>query len=167
MLIFCWIQAKCRCSPTELAPLVLRILPLQFLLELRVMFAPEAGEVLRDLNRAHVGCKDVKKNRDSAHGDFGRGIDVVEFLDAKRYVRRIAKFVGNFWRFAVGEVEAFGSMFVDQFLLGRTQPGFHDTFHGLVLDIFVAECAVTDLFYQMTAIFATDWRQSQFWTPSA
>src|SRR5258707_354919 len=115
------------------------IFALEFLFEPRVMFAPEAGEVLGDLDWAHVGRKDVEEDGDATHGDFWSSIDVVEFLDAKGDVRRIAEFVGNLWRLAVGKIETFGSVFVEEVLLGRAEPGFEDAFDGFVFDVFVTE----------------------------
>jgi len=131
------------------------------------VFAPEAGEVLGDLDGTHVGREDVKEDRNAAHSDFGGGIDVVEFLDAKGDVRGIAEFVRNFWYLAIGEVEALRSVFVEQVLLGRAEPGFENVFHGFVFDVFVTECAVADLFDEMAAVFIVDGRQSEFGTPSA
>ena len=129
------------------------------------MFAPEAGEILGDLDGTHVGREDVKEDGNAAHGDFGGGIDVVEFLDAKGNVRGIAEFVRNFRCLAIGEVEAFGSVFVEEVLMGRAEPGLEYAFHRFVFYVFVAESPMADLFDEMAAVFVVDGRQSEFRAP--
>src|SRR6185436_3183899 len=64
------------------APLVLRILPLQFLFHPRVMVPPESGQVLGDLNGSIVGGQDVDQNRDFAERDARRRRHAVKFLNA-------------------------------------------------------------------------------------
>lgn len=56
---------------------------MQLGLQARVVFAPEVGEVLGDLDRAHAGGEDLDGDRDTAKGDAGGAGDVVEFLDAQ------------------------------------------------------------------------------------
>jgi len=146
---------------------VLGIFALEFLFQSRVVFAPETGEVLGNLDGAHVWREDVDENRNAAHSDFGCGVDVVEFLDAQGDVRRIAQFIGNFWRFAVGKVEAFRGMFVEQVLLGGTEPGLENGFDGFVFDVFISECAVANLFDEMAAVFIVDGWQREFRAPLA
>ena len=141
-----------------LAPFVLGIFALEFLFEAGVMFAPEPGEVLGDLDWAHVGRQYVNENWNAAHGDFRCGVDVVEFLDAEGDVWGISEFVRNFRCFAVGEVEAFGSVFVEEVLLGRAEPDLEHVFDGFVFDVFVAESAVADLFDEMAAVVVVDRR---------
>src|ERR1041385_1283342 len=101
---------------------MLWIFALQFLFYARVMFAPKAGKVLRDLDRAHVGREDVDEDGNATHRDFGCGIDIVEFLNAQGDMRRIADFVRNFGSFAIGKVEAFRSVLIEEFLLSRAKP---------------------------------------------
>lgn len=140
---------------------------MEFLFQSRVVFTPEAREVLRDLDRARVRREHMHKDWNAAHGDFGCGVDVVEFLDAQCDVRRIAELVGNFWRLAVGEAETFRSVFVEEVLLSRAEPGFNNRLHRFVFDVFIAKCTVTDLFDEMTAVFISDWRESEFRAPLA
>ena len=146
---------------------MLGIFALQFLFEARVVFAPEARQILGDLNGTHVGRENVDEDRDAPHRDFGCGVDVVEFLNAQGDMRGISEFVGNFGRLAVGKVEAFRSMFVEKVLLSGAEPGFEDVFDRFVFDIFVAESAVADLFDEMTAVFVFDGRQNEFRAPLA
>ena len=47
------------CSLRRSPPRVLGILPLELLFEARIMFVPEPFQVLRNLNRTHVGSEDV------------------------------------------------------------------------------------------------------------
>jgi hypothetical protein len=146
---------------------VLGIFALKFLFEAGVVFAPEAGEVLGDLDGTHVRGEDVDENGNAAHRDFGGGVDVVQLLNAECDVGRIAEFVGNFGGLAVGEVETFGSMFIEKVLLGGAEPGFEDAFDRFVFDVFVAECAMADLFDEVATVFIVDGRQSEFRAPLA
>jgi hypothetical protein len=146
---------------------VLGIFALEFLFEARVVFAPEAGEVLGDLDGTHVGGEDVDENGNAAHRDFWGGVDVVQLLNAECDVGRIAEFVGNFGGLAVGEVETFGSMFVEEVLLCGAEPGFEDAFDGFVFDVFVAESAMADLFDEMATVIVVDGGQSEFRAPLA
>src|SRR5262249_49228689 len=61
--------AACYLATLGSAPLVFRILALQFRFDTRVMFAPEAGKVTGDLNRTHAGCKNMDIERNTAHRD--------------------------------------------------------------------------------------------------
>jgi len=70
---YCW-GSSLRLS---LSPFVPGIAALELLLEPRVVVAPEAREVLGDLDRPHTGGQDMEQYRDSPHGDARRGGHII------------------------------------------------------------------------------------------
>ena len=135
------------------APFVLGVFALEFLFDPRVVLAPEAGEVLGDLDGALAGGEDVDEDGDAVHRDAGGGVDAVELLDAQGDVGRVGGVVGDFGGAAVGEGEAFGGVLLQEGLLGGAEPAFHDGLGGLVLEVFGAEGAVADLLDEVAAVF--------------
>src|SRR5690349_10394345 len=93
-------------SPTHRSnspPLMFGILALQFLFHAWVLFAPEGGEVLRDLHRPQIRGQDMNQDRHPPPANVRSGIDVVKLLDAHCNVRRGASFITDFRRAAIGE----------------------------------------------------------------
>jgi len=65
------------CSAKRSAPQVLGVFPLKLGFDARVVFAPEAGQILRDLDGFHPGREDVHHHRDAAQADLGGLVDIV------------------------------------------------------------------------------------------
>src|ERR1035437_5106554 len=152
---------------SHLAPFVARILALEFLLDPRVMFAPEAGEVLGDLHRSLAGCQDVQQHRDAAHRDAGRGGDTEELLDAQGDVRRVARFIDHPGSTAIGQGEALRGVLFEELLLGGAQPALYHGLHRLVLKVLPVERAMADLLDQVAAVRVADRREGEFGAPLA
>jgi hypothetical protein len=61
---------------------VLGVFAAEFLLDARVVVAPEAGEVFGDLDRALAGGEDMKNEGEASGSEGGERLDAEEFLDA-------------------------------------------------------------------------------------
>ena len=81
---------------------MLRIFPLQFLLEFRIGFTPENRKVLSDLHRAVIWREHLNTDGNAAAGNPERFFDTVQILDARRNRRRAVDGVDNFYSAAVG-----------------------------------------------------------------
>src|SRR5258705_147524 len=82
-------------------------------------------------------------------------------------MRRVGLVVSHFGGLAISEREPFRCVFVQQVLLGGTQPCLQHTFDWFVLDILVTECPVTNLLCQMLALLNSDGWKPQFRAPLA
>src|ERR1035437_4735874 len=152
---------------SRLPPFVARILALEFLFDPRVMFAPEAGEVLGDLHGPLTGSQDVQQHRDAAHRDAGGGGDTEELLDAQGDVRRVARVIDHPGIAAIGQGEALRGVFLKELLLHGTEPAFYHGLHRLVLQVLAAKGAMADLLDQVAAVLVCDGGKGEFGTPLA
>ena len=133
-----WKTGGREADPTNaLAPFVFGVFAAEFLLDAGVVVAPEAGEVLGDLDGALAGGEDVEDEGDAAGGEGGEGIDAEEFLDAGGDEGFGGVGVLDLEGAAVGEVDAFGGEFVDEGGLGGGEEGFDGVEDGAVLDFLV------------------------------
>ena len=131
------------------------------------MVAPEAGEVLRDLDGPLAGGEDMHQHRHAPHGDARRSGHAEELLDAEGDVWRIGRIVDHFGGPAVRQGQAFRGVLLEERLLCAAEPAFHHSLDGLVLEILAAEGTVADLLHQVASILFADGRQLQFRAPLA
>src|SRR5262249_33486958 len=135
----------CSAEIRVLAPLVLRIFPLQLRLNSRVVLAPEIREVLSDLHGPHTWRQDVYAERNAAHRNFWCLCPPKQFLYPQRNKRRAIGHVCHLRRPAVRQPGTLGRVLVEQFPLVRRQPRLHDGFHLAIFKIFVAKGSETKL----------------------
>ena len=124
---------------------MLRIFPRQLRFDLRIMFPPEIGQILRHLDRLHAGRENVHRHRHAAQRNLRRLVHVVKLLYAQRDERRPARLVIHLGRASVRQREPFGRVLVQQFPLRVRKPRRDDGFHLALLDILVAHRAVAQL----------------------
>ncbi len=80
---------------------MLRVFALKLLLDLRILIAPEAGQVLSDLDRPMIRSEDMDQDRNPAHGNCGSGFHAKQFLDSYRNVRRVRAVIDHLWSAAI------------------------------------------------------------------
>src|SRR5476651_2030225 len=71
---------------TSSSPQMLRIFPRKLGFNFRILLAPKAREVLRNLDRFHARRQDMHDHRHAAHRDLRRLVHIVKLLDPQRDV---------------------------------------------------------------------------------